>query len=131
MLKRQIYKCTPKHVHNAMFKTFVRHYVRTLHPNIFSGLHFSFSFNRQFRHFILHRLEPRCKKLYRIGLNYSCSFFIFQNISNNENDLKAKWKRRSGNQRANEIFPRHCQLLRPPLLRQISLLIQRTNGFTC
>ena len=53
----QIYKHTLKHVNNAMRQTFVRHNVRTLHPNIFIGLHFSFSLNRQFRHFILHHSE--------------------------------------------------------------------------
>ena len=48
----QIYKSTLKHVNNAMRPTFVWRNVRTLPPNIFVGLHFSFSLNRQFRHFI-------------------------------------------------------------------------------
>ena len=38
----QINKCTLKHVNNPMRQTFVHHNVRTLHPNIFIGLHFSF-----------------------------------------------------------------------------------------
>ena len=41
-----INKCTLKHVHNAMRQTFVRNDFRTLHPNIFIGLHFSFSLNQ-------------------------------------------------------------------------------------
>ena len=38
----QFYKRTLKHVNNEMRQTFVHHNVRTLHPNIFIGLHFSF-----------------------------------------------------------------------------------------
>ena len=60
----QVYKRTLKHVNNVMQQTFVRHNVRTLHPNIFIGPHFSFSLNRQFRTFFYTTLK--CKKFYRI-----------------------------------------------------------------
>ena len=49
----QIYKCVLKHVKNGPRQNFVCHNVRTLHPNIFIGLHFSFLLNRQFMRFIL------------------------------------------------------------------------------
>ena len=51
----QIYKCVLKHENNALAQTFVDRNVRTQYPNIFVGLHFSLSFEQQFRHFILHR----------------------------------------------------------------------------
>ena len=47
-----------------MQHTFIRHNVRTLHPNILIGLHFSFSLNRQFRHFF----TPPCGVKSFIGL---------------------------------------------------------------
>ena len=48
----QIYNRVLKHVNNAMQQTLICHNVRTLLPHIFTGLHFSFSLNQQFRHFI-------------------------------------------------------------------------------
>ena len=61
----QIYKHTLMHVNNPMHQTFVCHNVRTLHPYIFIGFHFSFSLNQRFRHFFYTAMS--CKKFYRIG----------------------------------------------------------------
>ena len=44
----------PKACNNTMQQIFVCHNVRALLPNIFIELHFYFSLNWQFRHFILH-----------------------------------------------------------------------------
>ena len=51
----QIYERVLKHVTMPMRQICVCHNVRALLPNIFIGLHFYFSLNQQFRHFILHR----------------------------------------------------------------------------
>ena len=50
----QIYKLVLKHENNALAQTFVGRNVRTQHPNIFPGLHFSLPSKQQFRLFILH-----------------------------------------------------------------------------
>ena len=51
----EIYKHVLKHENDAPVQTFFGRYVRTQHPNIFAGLHFSLSFKQKFRLFILHR----------------------------------------------------------------------------
>ena len=51
----QIYKRVLKHENNSLGQTFVGRNVRTQHPNIFVGLHFSLTFKQQLRLFILHR----------------------------------------------------------------------------
>ena len=51
----QIYKHVLKHENNALAQTFVDCNVRTQHPNIFAGLHFSLPSKQQFRLIILHR----------------------------------------------------------------------------
>ena len=53
----QIYKCVLKHENNVLAETFVGPNVKTQHPNIFAGLHFSLTLKQQFRLFILHRPE--------------------------------------------------------------------------
>ena len=63
--KAQVYYCVLKNVSNAKRQNVVCINVRTQHLNIFKGVHWSFSLNLQFRHFILCAL--RCNKFYRIG----------------------------------------------------------------
>ena len=56
-----------------IYKPVLKHENMTLNPDIFEGLHFSFSLTWQFRHFILHR--PKVQKMLLDWPQNSCTNF--------------------------------------------------------